>query len=1347
MVSQIYTFLSNNRSQPEISKLQGKPVIYDQNTRRFWKPEAVLFGDFSAEFGTYRLYLGEDAGEWTGLFTQLGVRNQPRPIDDYVRLLAEISQRFGSKPLDEAEAGLVYNAYNRLSAVISGLPEGGGTPDWLKPLPGLPLVLNEQRLLEPGNTLFFKDRPELLEKFPGQAVHTALYSDEKVYPLLHRLGVRALSQSVSRDLLKIDNGKLDYNSTNRLQALKSQFQRIKAHYERRKQKGWRSQDWLAAVKVFQASSIQVQYRLKYSNLVLTGVSEETTAIFDEANKTLYVSNLQQQDVTLAIARELVSLLNPGADPASLTPLLEKLLDTELSKTDLVLDRYEIDRLDGNPPPVLNKSAGPKFGVLKGPDEPLQAAIDFNEAAKPAASVPPPVRPKDTQLKFKDVKLENIAGSEPEPSTDSLSEFTAGNSALPTKKDTPALTSSAKPANNRLPQGSEPPGLDIEASNPVPSREFAVQTDEEPTAGGPGAYPLDDDWSEEPNEQDLPAQTASEPKKGVNKPPSPDNKKGVSGLVYKKQQEQDASLNIPAFLGQTRPRVPYIPTDYSALRQRFGQAAQQAGALSVEAMRSYEAADPGVRSEAEQGLWGEEADEAIQDLERVDEVRFVLSFMMRYEGFLPLTRRATALLDGKGSQIRCSTDFGFEFPLYIDRREKRIYNQQELPQFLAAQGIPAGGVIYLSRVPDGTFRLFYKSQPHKVQNVRLAELDENGQVVYSIVPEMDVPCEIEAVVFKADKRLEEPAALFKEAQTKRSVFETMIDIFDSLAKSGQKKLLEDEIYNLVFNIRMVTRRAVMAELHRRACFIEHGQGSWSFDASRIFEQSSMSPVPDLPAGKPAESAVRPGYQPIKIEYPDNQPTSYAAAPPPDLEQNLSIILEQLEELSDTPTQLVAVLQRTRADFMAVVSKLEDLYRRLVDRTSKSVPVDENTFGRTVSEAVDTASYYLDQLKTDINNQDAAEAITEILREMFSQWVNQHPAEHPDLNQVLKLADEVSWEMYVRPQLDRQVKLAVDNRKYIAACALLELDSRYTAKNRHSELKVIQSRQEAYELFLLCDGSNTAEDEVKSLIDVLSLDPDLKEARRMLDKRLLAYLAPRFKAVEAALAGEKLPELSTLFEDLCREGSIYRPHMNNFEALDAPLNKMRRKLLDLALKITQQPAHLSSIDPPLALARFYLTLPEDVLRKNNGEDYFKALLKAGQLYSTQPDKGFEAVLILSKSLKWWQGTAISTWNKKLLLEVRQQLALNYERLELWDYCHVQRREIITICSPEVRQQAQAAMAMAEEKRGSQVNNSGAHYTWLNWLHNCQRDCPELTAAVGSSFVYEQLQLEQKWLSYAG
>ncbi len=430
MVSQIYTFLSNNRSQPEISKLQGKPVIYDQNTRRFWKPEAVLFGDFSAEFGTYRLYLGEDAGEWTGLFTQLGVRNQPRPIDDYVRLLAEISQRFGSKPLDEAEAGLVYNAYNRLSAVISGLPEGGGTPDWLKPLPGLPLVLNEQRLLEPGNTLFFKDRPELLEKFPGQAVHTALYSDEKVYPLLHRLGVRALSQSVSRDLLKIDNGKLDYNSTNRLQALKSQFQRIKAHYERRKQKGWRSQDWLAAVKVFQASSIQVQYRLKYSNLVLTGVSEETTAIFDEANKTLYVSNLQQQDVTLAIARELVSLLNPGADPASLTPLLEKLLDTELSKTDLVLDRYEIDRLDGNPPPVLNKSAGPKFGVLKGPDEPLQAAIDFNEAAKPAASVPPPVRPKDTQLKFKDVKLENIAGSEPEPSTDSLSEFTAGNSALP-----------------------------------------------------------------------------------------------------------------------------------------------------------------------------------------------------------------------------------------------------------------------------------------------------------------------------------------------------------------------------------------------------------------------------------------------------------------------------------------------------------------------------------------------------------------------------------------------------------------------------------------------------------------------------------------------------------------------------------------------------------------------------------------------------------------------------------------------------------------------------------------------------------------------------------------------------
>lgn len=281
--------------------------------------------------------------------------------------------------------------------------------------------------------------------------------------------------------------------------------------------------------------------------------------------------------------------------------------------------------------------------------------------------------------------------------------------------------------------------------------------------------------------------------------------------------ENTDETLPLFTGIRRPAVPMLPNEYGELQRKFGLKRTINNGIgdsdTVEADNDWQ--DPS-EPEPKDGV------------RQVRQTRFTLTFTNRYEGFLPLHYGARRMLHDRPAQLNCRTDYEeWVFPIYINYDENIIYNQTMLPKFFEAYNIPAGGIVYLERVSYDTVRLFWQSMSSPVDNIRCLELLEDGTLNEYEVPTAEFPCEISEYVLRAEKRLEDQAALFKQAIDKRGAFQTICEVF---GESG-KELTYDEIFKNVTARRQVAKATIDYQLNQRPCFVDLGNGRWCFEPER------------------------------------------------------------------------------------------------------------------------------------------------------------------------------------------------------------------------------------------------------------------------------------------------------------------------------------------------------------------------------------------------------------------------------------------------------------------------------------------------------------------------------------
>ncbi len=281
---------------------------------------------------------------------------------------------------------------------------------------------------------------------------------------------------------------------------------------------------------------------------------------------------------------------------------------------------------------------------------------------------------------------------------------------------------------------------------------------------------------------------------------------------------DRNLEAPAFTGRTAWSSPRIQTDMDGLRDRVERWMHEREVPMSEAPRIFPAAMP--RRRGQVSVPTEPVEEHV--------VRFILSYPERAEGFLRIAGKAANLFLLHPTRVSCVTDFGHQFPLWLDWKREIAYNQEALRAYFEDQEIPAGGIVYLERLHAEEYRLYYHLEPHMVPEVHIA-FNDLGQVRYEIIDEVVVNCETDQAIYRAEKRYEDLPALWLEAVGKRSVEETLCDL---LMTSPEPWIHQDDLMILLNAERRVAASTVRQTLESKPFFVGDSLGNWRLDPTAI-----------------------------------------------------------------------------------------------------------------------------------------------------------------------------------------------------------------------------------------------------------------------------------------------------------------------------------------------------------------------------------------------------------------------------------------------------------------------------------------------------------------------------------
>ena len=283
---------------------------------------------------------------------------------------------------------------------------------------------------------------------------------------------------------------------------------------------------------------------------------------------------------------------------------------------------------------------------------------------------------------------------------------------------------------------------------------------------------------------------------------------------------------PAFIGRTEMNSPTIATDVDGLIdrvQRWNEEHPQPSTapMKPEATRQYRPA-AGINP-------AEPREQTI--------ARFVLTFPEATQGFLRLNARAQQLFPGQPDRVYCHTSEGGAFTLWLNwSRRQPIAYADEMRAYFASQEIPGGGIVYIEQLHRGEYRLFYNHQPHEVREVRIA-LNEQGHLTYDLIEVVKVTCETVDAIYRAEKRHEDQITLYMEAAGKKSIFETLCDLFMGAKLTW---IHQDDLKAMVMAERMVADSSVQQALQSKDCFVPDGQGFWRFVPDKVATSLQQDP---------------------------------------------------------------------------------------------------------------------------------------------------------------------------------------------------------------------------------------------------------------------------------------------------------------------------------------------------------------------------------------------------------------------------------------------------------------------------------------------------------------------------
>ena len=1196
---QMYLYM-RNIPEGDLQRLHGRAVIYDSRGQRFWLPQHVFIGGHNDKFGGYRCYINAaEANEALPTYVRLGVREDQPTTADYLDVLIEIADAFRGEPIGDSEQRIIEAAFVYLSGLLPGQTDD---PPWLMTLRDLPIIPDQDGRLQRSNRIFLKDQDSLLSKFPAGDVRYVHYSDERARPLLSRMGVRPLSRAVERRPIQIGDSSHNAEWTTRLRFLTKAFQRIKLTYESQFPGGWSEIAGFQQSTVQTARDIRVRFVIQSGPTLVEGKEESQEVFYNIRSKTLYLRASQSPSSippSELLAEEIATMLNPTIDPGMLVSLLARILDAPLSEVDAILTRCKIAQPDKSDVPTY-APATTDGGYL--PFDPVDVDEEW---------------PSDGE-----------ESSEPEASTEEPLSSAPG-----------LLTVSQPP----LQEPSQPA---------MASLEFNVETTDDVTAE-PDASEIA--WSSDPGEDVVTSEALTSG--GTNgrtgrhesnmrndgaAPPRPHR----SPLPHRVERPVDGGV---PFIGSITPTVPRISTNWGRLYRDYGIRPSEATQASdeMDEFVQQSAFDAGIDTPIDES----------RDDERVSTVRFVLSFMNRYEGFLPLTRRAELMMRGQNSEILCVTDFGNQFPLFIDWDQQVLHNHEALPAFFAAHDIPAGGIVYLEHVFENEFRLYFRPAMQTLKAVRIMELQPDGSVAYFEIPRVELPCETVEHVFRADKRLEDPRALFMEAIGKKSVLETIIAVFEN---SLEATIHEVDLWMQVSLIRSVTRYAVLGELQRRSFFVNHGNGRWSFDPERQSDngvyghRSSLVHVSEhyrsLPgsgggfvAGSWSSSS---GFDWVASQ---PQPPQHEALydPAATLKSLVGQIVDELRSMAGHP------------GISEALAPLAEFIQPLSATASVSEASDSGSHvANDLATLPEVAAASISRLLENPHDASAGQILAEEIRRCLDA-VSEISVDDLTLVGMLTLAGSVVRELYLDSVLLEASHEAETAGSFDRAAMLLMLLARVSGRSEQERLEQLQRRGDAAEYLQLADNAETPFDALEYIAEALRVAFDYPDARDSYSRTAKTELAALFSDVQNAVEQhDPLRAAAALDRTRCAL-ELHQPWIAG--DLSQARSQMKRATQRVLLIVDEAAGTETEPEQTIAcsdiVTAMYIRLDPSE-RRQYGFQYLNALLRLGTHAMAQADSA-RAIALLHVAVT--NGRHAGGWHN--FMTAPRRLATAYEQVGDW------------------------------------------------------------------------------------
>jgi len=309
----IYRYLNKCVDDSAINMLMGKPCIYLQNTG-YLKASQVFLGKH--DFGNYRVQLDSRWYNYVDILKKMGVREEPGKTDA-IDVILEISGRKSnqSNPLDNETLRIINYCFQILNH----------TPiDSIDKIKGKKVIPDKKNILTKPEIIFFDDRPGLSSQFDKRVQNNFIPINHATFNAMNSAGVRLLSEAVRFKLLDCENQTRDEDLQDKIRQRMNLILRVFSSVQYTVGFG-NGLKFLENLKVLKASSLMIEFDLKFHNRLVKSKPDKVNAYLDKNKNILYYLDSKNNIPWYAIAREIAYALNPYINAGQLSPGIKEVL--------------------------------------------------------------------------------------------------------------------------------------------------------------------------------------------------------------------------------------------------------------------------------------------------------------------------------------------------------------------------------------------------------------------------------------------------------------------------------------------------------------------------------------------------------------------------------------------------------------------------------------------------------------------------------------------------------------------------------------------------------------------------------------------------------------------------------------------------------------------------------------------------------------------------------------------------------------------------------------------------------------------------------------------------------------